>query len=730
MDDATFTIGKETPDSLEIVINRNGGTISGTVQDSQRKPLQGRRVFLIPDAPRRRNLLLYKIAGSNARGEFNLNGIAPGSYKLFAWENIPQGAEQNEEFLSRLRCSRDPCDRERRHANDKHPGAFHPMKKTLFSVAILALAVAVKLGTSQTPPAVAQNAAGVIQGTITRAGTPEPIPGVTVQLNIAQAARSAGITPNQTVLDTTTDEMGHFEFPNLVPGAYQLRYQLDGYFPASEEIKSNVALGSIVGNAGFRVAGRGSVQILAFRLDVKQPVALGIPMIPGGVISGRISDSDGRPIVSGQVSAMVLTYTDGQRTLGNIKSAMTNDRGEYRLFGLEPGEYYVRTEYRRPSPSGTSLDTFRAYFPGVQTANDASTVSVRGGTESSGTNITIRPAITVKVSGTVILPPSLTPPAAPVTGPGALPAPLVGAASAAAFYLEPLDAVGIRDDSLVLSNSLTAIADRAAGKFEIRNVLPGRYDLYTMVRTNPANAQERHVGHAAIIVGNQDLDGINISISPGVDLRARVTSKDPAAASQTQVQLTLRSRTAVPAGLLQSTAAGARGAQTNDSWRTFPALPEGQYVLDSPLALLRDAYVADIRQGDKSIYETGTVVVGSSNAEDVEVILARPAATITGTVQNAAGKLAANSSVVLIPNGDRRQNPMLYKRATSGTDGNFSLGALAPGAYKLFAWEALPNGAELNSDFLKQYEERGLPVAIEAGMQLKTVLPLIPDEKK
>jgi hypothetical protein len=145
---------------------------------------------------------------------------------------------------------------------------------------------------------------------------------------------------------------------------------------------------------------------------------------------------------------------------------------------------------------------------------------------------------------------------------------------------------------------------------------------------------------------------------------------------------------------------------------------------------LRDVYVADIRQGDKSIYETGTVVVGSSNAEDVEVILARPAATITGTVQNAAGKVAAKSSVVLIPNGDRRQNPMLYKRTTSGTDGNFSLGALSPGDYKLFAWEALPNGAELNADFLKQYEERGVPVAIDPGMQLKTLLPLIPDEKK
>jgi hypothetical protein len=219
---------------------------------------------------------------------------------------------------------------------------------------------------------------------------------------------------------------------------------------------------------------------------------------------------------------------------------------------------------------------------------------------------------------------------------------------------------------------------------------------------------------------------VSIPIQPGVELKVRFASSDTAAVAQAPPQLTLRMRNGVPAILQQVASAGGRGgARGSSDWRVYPGLAEGLYALDSPLQSLRDAYLSDIRQGDRSIYETGTVVIGSSVPDPVELILARPAASIEGTVLNPSGKPASGAAVILIPNGDRRQNLLLYKRGTSSESGKVTLGALAPGAYKLFAWESIPNGAELNAEFMRECEDRGVPVTIEAGAQLKVQLSLI-----
>ena len=588
--------------------------------------------------------------------------------------------------------------------------------KTILPIAALLLALTVRLSMSQAP-AQAPNptVTGTIEGIITRSGTTEPIPGVTVQLNISNAGRGAGIGPDGDVLSSLTDEKGHFSFNGLRPGQYVMRYTLTGYFIPPNGVQSNVTVNA---------AARGN---LLFALDTKQPAEFAITMIPGGVISGRVSDSNGRPIINGQMFALRVTYQDGQRTLSPVNNAMTNDRGEYRIYGLEPGEYYVRCQYRRTSNAPGGLqDTFRAYFPGVAEPNSASPVTVRSGTETSGTNIASRLVSTVTVSGTVIVPPSLepTPPAdIPLGARGGQV--LVGVLSASTFYLVSVDG-GLRDDAIAISNALSGMADRSAGKFEIHNVLPGRYDLYTTIRTNPADVQEQRIGHAFIDVGNQDLMNVSIPIQPGVELKARFTSTDAASVLQAPTQLTLRMRNGAPAVVQRAeTAFGRGGARGSSEWRVYTGLPEGVYALDSPMQSLRDAYLADIRQGDRSIYETGTVVIGSTTPDPVELILAWPAGSIDATVLNASGKPAADAAVMLIPSGDRRQNLLLYKRGATNADGKVTLGALAPGSYKLFAWENIPNGAELNAEFMRVYEERGVPVTIEAGTPLKVQIPLI-----
>ena len=68
---------------------------------------------------------------------------------------------------------------------------------------------------------------------------------------------------------------------------------------------------------------------------------LEIRVAAAGAISGRVADSSGEPIGAAQIRAFMTSYKDGRRILKVAMATYTNDLGEYRRFGLPPGNYYV-----------------------------------------------------------------------------------------------------------------------------------------------------------------------------------------------------------------------------------------------------------------------------------------------------------------------------------------------------------------------------------------------------
>ena len=78
-------------------------------------------------------------------------------------------------------------------------------------------------------------------------------------------------------------------------------------------------------------------------VDEKNPVPdITVRMTAAGVITGRIVDDEGRPVRGAPVEALAYGYANGRRQLVTRGSpAMTNDRGEFRLFWLNPGTYYL-----------------------------------------------------------------------------------------------------------------------------------------------------------------------------------------------------------------------------------------------------------------------------------------------------------------------------------------------------------------------------------------------------
>jgi hypothetical protein len=85
---------------LEIVLGSNAPSVTGTVNDSNGKPVPGLAVALVPDAPRRDQYQLYLTGATGDAGTFSFRNITPGNYKVFVLPSVNAEAVQNPNYLT------------------------------------------------------------------------------------------------------------------------------------------------------------------------------------------------------------------------------------------------------------------------------------------------------------------------------------------------------------------------------------------------------------------------------------------------------------------------------------------------------------------------------------------------------------------------------------------------------------------------------------------------------
>ena len=84
---------------LDILVSPNAGTVDGTVSNDKQEPSINVSVVLVPDAAHRLRSDLYRTISTDALGHFHLEGVAPGDYKAFSWEDVESGAWQDPDFI-------------------------------------------------------------------------------------------------------------------------------------------------------------------------------------------------------------------------------------------------------------------------------------------------------------------------------------------------------------------------------------------------------------------------------------------------------------------------------------------------------------------------------------------------------------------------------------------------------------------------------------------------------
>jgi hypothetical protein len=440
-------------------------------------------------------------------------------------------------------------------------------------------------------------------------------------------------------------------------------------------------------------------------------------MVKGGIITGRVRDPKGQPVSGIDVAAMRLAYSNGRPQWTTAVSKPTDDRGEFRIFWISPGTFYVGVT---PSLATAPQDSWaRTFFPGVTDPNAATPLVIEDGAEISGMDFSIQasaPLPTYKISGKA-------------TNPLAVPNPATGVADIIVntFILSPrepgpLDPV----NAPTVQNSLPAAA-RPNGEFEIRNVRPSSYDLFVYYLSGAPPLQRDYIDRARVEIRDSDVEGVTLQIQKGTEIRGKVvaqgTTSLPASLSMDKIKINLRSRDTMPdafaiiVGAISVDAAGDFSA---------PDIPSARYSLQVT-GLPETAYVADIRQGGNPVFNTG-FTVGSQPATPLEIVVNSNGGTIDGNVQTPDHKSVAGTTVVLVPPVSDRQNAMRYKSMQTDDKGNFSMKGVPPGEYTLFAWESVPLTAWMNPDFLAKYQTSGRAVLVTQGTRMNVQLDRIPKD--
>jgi hypothetical protein len=552
-----------------------------------------------------------------------------------------------------------------------------------------------------------------IEGVVLRGGSGEPLARAQVTLlRIGDGTSDQESRPAPPSTTSGTD--GRFVFRNLDPGAYRIAVARNGY--ARQEYGQRV------------FGGQGTVVTLAAGQSMR---GIAFQLTPTGAVTGVVKDGSGEPLVGAHVQLLRSGYNaTGQRTVQAAGGDRTNDRGEYRVYWVTPGRYYVAVSGAAPgrsvpAPGGVgSVNEIverrypTSYYPGTTDVAQASVVDVAPGAELTTVDVVVPDEDLFRVSGRIVDPiTERHPPAASVSvsprGPAGTP-------------------LGV--------SSTTQSYNPASGTFTLSDVPQGSYWIRAIVAASsadsilPPEAAGRTVADVfteSLFAGRQvaqaplevfgNADDVVLALGSGVPVRG-VVSVDgqplSAVAGFERLDVTLS-----PA---------ARGMLTNPS-RHEPLGPDGAFTLPNVLpgeyavtvrALPPDYYVKQLRAGTADALDRPLLVSGP-NASALSVILSPRGGRIDGVVVNDRRQPGAGIEAVLVPaRGPARID--LYKTAVSDTSGAFTFRGIPPGEYKVFAWEAIESFGHFEETLLRQSDLQGATVHIEESAREQVEVRIIP----
>jgi hypothetical protein len=586
-------------------------------------------------------------------------------------------------------------------------------------------------------------------GQDTPAGT-SSIVGTIVVAGTGTPARRARVTLSGEALrggrSVTTDDQGRYAFNSLPSGRFTLSASKIGHL--------NVSYGQRVPGSG-----RPGTPI---QLEEGQRLTIRLQIPRGGVISGTLLDEHGEAVPGTQVRAFRYSMQSGVRTLQPAGSDATDDRGIYRIYGLQIGDYLVCATPRPPGPNGPTpaIDRLQeavaamapqagaagqqaaaaladrisavaqaqsgpddattgyapVYYPGTTMTGNATTVALSVGEERLGVDFQLQLVAMARVEGMVITPAG--------QNPGGVQVQLINVGD---------DVGGIGGGS--------ARVDRD-GRFRFNNIAPGQYTL--VARTGgpggmgPAISEllggrgaraggpggqgggdgapagraggrgstaQRFWATTDVSVDGRNLSNLVLTLQPGFSMSGRLEFRGATAQGPpdlTRLRVTLTPADTAPGGRMM---AGPAVGQVDESGRfTIDGVVPGRYRLTAGgLAgwSLESAVV-----GGQDALDFPLDIRSSQNLAGAVITFADQTTTLSGTTTNAQGQAVSDYTLIVYPTDQRYWLPQSrrIRSIRPATDGTFSVTGLPPGDYRVAPVLDPEPGSWFDGGFLQQLD--------------------------
>jgi protocatechuate 3,4-dioxygenase beta subunit len=503
-----------------------------------------------------------------------------------------------------------------------------------------------------------------------------------------------------------TDANGRYEFKDLPAGRFNVSVSKAGFV--------NMQYGQRRPFEPGRPIELADAQVLE-KVDIAMP--------RGSVLAGRVVDEFGEPVADAMVSAMRMQFMNGRRRLVNAgRTAQTNDLGQYRLYGLAPGEYYVSANLRSfesmmvdmlgspGGPTGSNQNSGYAptYYPGTPSPSEAQRVAVAVGQELSSVDIALQPVRLARITGT-----AMTSDGKPMGG--------------AMILLMPAS----RDAMMFMPGGTSRT--NASGQFTLNGIAPGDYTLQlrslgaimsqvagaaTMtfaVKTDEASSspqQEPEFASVPLSVSGEDISGLLVATTHGAHASGRLTFEGgakPEGMGTARVTAPPTDMDAASLGVMPS-----------------PIRDDGTFDITGLVGnrLIRVAnppkgwYLKAVHLNGEDVTDGGIEMKPGEDVSGLDVQLTQHSTTVTGGVTDDKGEQAKEYTVVVFPRNQQLWSFPVNRWISSARpdqSGQFRITNLPAGSYYAIAVEYVAAGEWGDPDWLQRAQDKATEFSLNEG---------------